>query len=236
MLELSLSQIAQSMFDLLPEIAKAFNNRPDLEARLTALFPSLLLPVSVLQPMNALQPLLDALGSPQDPNCELRMLPHLLQSYIGSVRHFCHDLYYRPSSSRLPYDVFMADKICSSVRIALTQVIKWLSRLEAIVAPDIIPSIWACRHSIWDVIAKWGGYLETDAAWGELVENQASQAKTALDSSRGKAIREERLIGWVLRLLTTLETLDHAKARIGESVLTGCILVRRWSRRSMATR
>ena len=226
MAKLSFSQIAQSMFGLMPEIAKALANHPDMEAQLIALFPSLLLPVSILQPINALQPLLEALGSPQDPTCELQMLPHLLQSYISSVRHSCYDLYYQPSSSRLPYDVFMADKIRNSVRIALTQVIAWLSNLEAMATPDNVPRIWACRHTIWDVIGKWGGYLETDGAWGKLVEDQASQAKIALNSSHVKVSYEARLTGCVLRLLTTLETLDHAKARIGESVLVWCITVR----------
>ncbi len=185
---------------------------------------ALLLPPSVLQSPNPLQPLLEALEAPSDPSAQLHLLPALLQKLITLTHRSRYDLFNQTSTSKLPYDVFVAEKVRSTVRMAVSQILVWIDHLEVSMFTSAVMQIWVCRQAIWSVILSWGGYLETEVAWGELVEEQARKATMALTGSGGH-FSETEIAGWILKTMTILEQLDHGRTNLGPEVIAWCIAV-----------
>lgn len=185
------------------------------------LIASLLFPSSVLQAGNAFKPVIDAFGSPSDPSPELQLLPQLFQSYIAFIHRLRFELFDQPSSSRLSYDVFVANKVRSTVRDALLLALKWIGRLEAD-GPMFSAIAWAARHGLWSAIRTWGGYVETETAWGDIVQEQGRRGKEALVSNGFESPRSAES---VLGVLLILEELDHRNAGADLDLVGWCIAV-----------
>ena len=176
-----------------------------------------------LQTTNAYQTLLKNLSRPPDFSAALHVLPHLLQSFIEATHRARYELFTQSSSSRLSYDVFVAQKERDSVRLALAQAFEWMTVLESSEAPPTLFAQWQCRCAVWQVISSWGGYLETEDAWSELVYTDARRVEAVLTTLGESSTDNEDLTGQLLRTMATLEGLDHASAAVGSLVL-GCSL------------
>jgi hypothetical protein len=171
------------------------------------------------------------------------LLPQILRSFIAATHQSRYPLFTQPSSSKLPLDVFVAEKVRGSVRTALGQIMAFVGTAEegcmpsaststanAALSPtqvDLLSAVWKCRQAIWEAIATWGGYVETEAAWGELVEAEARRAESVLMTHGGlkSEADDEGLAGKVLRTLVVLESLDHGRTRVGSEVLGWCLAV-----------
>jgi len=189
----------------------------------------LLLPQSFLQTANPLASLLEHFDSSTVLDAELRLIPRLLYSHITSVQRYRYDLYNQPSSSKLPYDVFVSDKARQSARSALSDVTGWINKLELaamIPAPSII---WACHFAVWEVIQIWGGYMETDPTWAEIVVVEARRGGIALETDNPAVPQEEENFKWVLGTLAKLETLDHVNTAVTPEIIGRCLLVSAYS-------
>ena len=191
---------------------------------------SLLFPLPILQTANPLGPLLDALGASTGIAAEIYSLPSLLRDLIASIQRYRYDLFNQPSTSRLPYDVFVADKLREQIGVALSQIFCWLNNIEATAESSANGSIWSSRCAIWGVVLAWGGYLETDASWASLVEDQARQAGATLtilrtDITANQETANQETAEYVLQILTILERLDHRRASIGPAILGWCLAV-----------
>lgn len=227
---LTLLQIAQSLFGTLPAFAIVLETHTPMKERLRSTFASLLLPPAMLQRTNPLQSILDALGYAVDPSIELHLLPWLLQSMITYTTRARFDLFNQPSSSKLPYDVFVADKVRDTVRSTMSAIIDRLNLVETNASAAVVPVIWASRYALWGVILSWGGYLERDSSWIDLVEAETKRAQTSMETHCSDPHNCQEVARSILQVMTVLETLDHANARIGPFVISWCITVRSSSR------
>ena len=117
------------------------------------------------------------------------------------------------------------------MRTALDQTISKIDGVEDVIAEgkqqskidhpsDLRQAVWRTRRAVWAVIEKWGGYIESESTWGDLVIREARKAEYVLAQYGGEtSSTNEGLAGEVLRTLVILEGLDHARTRIGPEVV-----------------
>ncbi|KAK4684806.1 hypothetical protein P7C73_g5358, partial [Tremellales sp. Uapishka_1] len=200
-------KIAQSLHPSLAAYSRALVNYPSLRPLLHPMTAPLLFPLPILQTANHLADLLVF------PLPTLR--PHLLKAYISAIHQARYPLFTQPSSSKLPLDVFVASKVRDNVQVALSLILQLSDDAQA---NDLV-EVWSCKLALWEVVASWGGYMETEARWGDHVDAEARKAEEALTNHAG----EEGLAAKVLATLTVLEGLDHARTRIGKDVVGWCL-------------
>jgi hypothetical protein len=69
------------------------------------------------------------------------------------------------------------------------------------------------------VIHRWGGYLEGEAGWTNLLASEGRRVERVLRDGAGQETE------WVLRTCAVLVGLDHAAADVGEEVVGFCLTV-----------
>lgn len=139
-------------------------------------------------------------------------LPCILREYILLLQRERYRIYNQPSSSREAIDVYLANRLRSSVCSVLTRC------FEAIRPLGESASALQGHADLWSQIEAWGGYLETEPDWRGLLERSSALAQGALrndDTARKVA----------LELLVVLETIDHQTAAIGPDVMEWCLAV-----------
>ncbi|ORY31304.1 Urb2/Npa2 family-domain-containing protein [Naematelia encephala] len=185
-------KLALNLLPFISMLAKAKS-----ESMVTKSIRSLILPL-----MPDIQPFLEAL-KPIDAVSQA-FLPTLLDSYVHILQDKRYELFSQPSSSRVGFDIFVKDKERVAVRNATSSILSVLHN-----------DAWGVRCDVWRLIEAWGGFLETDAAWYEMVETSAKQAAQSLQGSR--SARD------ILNLLDVLERLCHSAATIGTDTIGWCL-------------
>ncbi|GFZ47977.1 hypothetical protein JCM24511_05724 [Saitozyma sp. JCM 24511] len=123
------------------------------------------------------------------PSTCLAFIPTVLTSFISHVTTHRYALN-QPSSSKVPYDVFISSKVRAAIHDAVDAS---LAAVSAAAEP------WPLREAIWSAVVAWGGYLET-TPWPCLA-NTSAVAQTDLSPH-------------ALLTLALLESLDHNTASI----------------------
>nr|XP_031859513.1 uncharacterized protein CI109_004975 [Kwoniella shandongensis]KAA5526585.1 hypothetical protein CI109_004975 [Kwoniella shandongensis] len=176
---------AQTAIATYPMHAQAYLRHPALRDMLNHTIAAVLFHPSFLL-TDPLRVLLKTLTSP----IPLDAISPLFNELVSIYHSTRFNLFAQASSSKVAHDVFVASKEREAVRVAL----------EAV---------------IWRVVARWGGYMERESAWGRLVEHEARKAEAALTNSD--------CLGSVLEVLATLEQLDHDQTRLSQDVIRWCI-------------
>ncbi|WWD20814.1 hypothetical protein CI109_105291 [Kwoniella shandongensis] len=169
---------AQTAIATYPMHAQAYLRHPALRDMLNHTIAAVLFHPSFLL-TDPLRVLLKTLTSP----IPLDAISPLFNELVSIYHSTRFNLFAQASSSKVAHDVFVASKEREAVRVAL----------EAV---------------IWRVVARWGGYMERESAWGRLVEHEARKAEAALTNSD--------CLGSVLEVLATLEQLDHDQTRLSQ--------------------
>ncbi|RSH86990.1 hypothetical protein EHS25_003478 [Saitozyma podzolica] len=123
------------------------------------------------------------------PSASLAFIPTVLTSFISHVTTHRYALN-QPSSSKVPYDVFISNRVRAAIHDAVGAS---LAAVSAAAEP------WPLREAIWSAVVAWGGYLET-TPWPCLA-NTSAVAQTDLSPH-------------ALLTLALLESLDHNTASI----------------------
>ncbi|KAL1412497.1 hypothetical protein Q8F55_000242 [Vanrija albida] len=228
-------KIAQGLHASLPAYAAALAHHPELRPVFEPLTGALLFPLAALQTLDPLKPLLAALAPAPtgDALPALGAIPHLFATFIAATVQQRYTLYAR-GADRRPIDVVVADKVRAAVTPALGAALEFVNRLEDSVlsrpgsstpSGAVVEGLWSSRLALWTAFHAWGGYLETDAAAGQLVANEAQRAASALAlyGASEAAAEDEGLAGRILRTLDVLERLDHARTDVNTEVVGWCL-------------
>jgi hypothetical protein len=184
-------------------------NFPMLAHYLDQVFSALFLNPSTLEAPTFWPALCHALGSSLDPVSTV--IPHIFELYVAAAVKYRHIIYSQPSTSRLSYELHLADKLRSGIRSTLSDLLNVIDTLPTIAAS----ARWSAHRGLWQVVETWGGYLETDTAWGETTLREANRAKVILESKANEQDSDfAKTVEQVLKLLAILESLDHARADI----------------------
>ncbi|WRT70797.1 uncharacterized protein IL334_007796 [Kwoniella shivajii] len=199
--------IAQIVAVALPAHCKAYRTHCTLQNRLTQTTSALLFTPTTLS--DPLQPILS-----QPINHYLPFaLPALFHSLISIYHTHRYSIFTQASSSKLPHDVFVASKERDAVRNALTQFLAYLETFP----PSL--ELHTARSSLWQSIESWGGYVEREITWGQLLRAEAHRSEQALSSN------DPAVIGVILFTLAVLERLDHDQAQLGPNIVRWCLAV-----------
>jgi hypothetical protein len=134
----------------------------------------------------------------------------MFSAFIRTVNAHRYRVFSQPSSSKVGTDVYMAEKVRQTIRIAFDCLLRYLDSHE--------PASWAARSEAWNEVLRWGGYLEVDADWSKLVSNEKERAESALAASDASR-------PFILRAISILERLDHRAANLGPDVVGWCLAV-----------
>jgi hypothetical protein len=146
------------------------------------------------------------------------MAPILFGAYIGAVTAHRYRIFSQPTSSKIASEVYLADKVRKAICRALYHILSYLSDNEV--------ATWGARATVWQKVNEWGGYLETESVWSNLIATEKQRAETVLmscDSCRSPA----------LVVLEQLELLDHHAADLDTDVIGWCLAVSGPSRKNL---
>ncbi|WWC65277.1 uncharacterized protein I303_107894 [Kwoniella dejecticola CBS 10117] len=161
------------------------------------LFQHTLLPPS----RDTMQPILSQLSTPGS----LLVLPALFASLVQILHQHRYPIFTQASSSKIPHDVFVASKEREAVRLVLSQILARLYEEKR------SPTLCHARLALWKTVQLWGGYMERESAWGQMIRAEALLAEQSLCSG------DSALVGPLLEIFSTLENLDHDQTQIGTS-------------------
>nr|XP_018259825.1 uncharacterized protein I303_07896 [Kwoniella dejecticola CBS 10117]OBR81983.1 hypothetical protein I303_07896 [Kwoniella dejecticola CBS 10117] len=167
------------------------------------LFQHTLLPPS----RDTMQPILSQLSTPGS----LLVLPALFASLVQILHQHRYPIFTQASSSKIPHDVFVASKEREAVRLVLSQILARLYEEKR------SPTLCHARLALWKTVQLWGGYMERESAWGQMIRAEALLAEQSLCSG------DSALVGPLLEIFSTLENLDHDQTQIGTSVIRWCL-------------
>lgn len=135
----------------------------------------------------------------------------LFERYIVQLQCHRSSLFVQPSSSKLPFEIFVADRLRARVAKSADSLLKTAIRVGR-------TERWPTVEEIWRIIASWGGYLETDPAFSALLQETSIIAQQTLTD-------EPSCAAPILRTLVILENLDHAHTSITRETLGWCLAV-----------
>ncbi|WWC72670.1 uncharacterized protein I206_106634 [Kwoniella pini CBS 10737] len=162
---------------------------------------TLLFQPALLSSKDTLQPILSQLSAFGAHSA----ISALFDSLIHAYHEHRYSIFTQASSSKVAHDVFVASKEREEVRLALEQILS-----------QVGPA-YATRLSLWNSIETWGGYMERESSWSQLVRSEAQIAEQTLSSG------DSALLGPLLKLLATLENLDHDQAQLSSNVVRWCL-------------
>ncbi|WVW80534.1 hypothetical protein I302_102519 [Kwoniella bestiolae CBS 10118] len=181
----------------------------------TDVYTSILHPLSLISPCPQLTPLIELITSrvtealPSAPNGKKNShtaLPLLFSNLVETYHQHRYSIFTQASSSIVAHDVFVATKEREAVRLALERI---LVKVEG---------DYSTRSSLWKTIESWGGYMEREPAWSQMMHSEARITEDALSS-------DPSLLGTLLDTLATLERLDHDQAKLSSNVVRWCLAV-----------
>jgi hypothetical protein len=157
----------------------------------------------------------DILDAFTNTDVTMRAVPRIFRLYIRALTKHRHTIFSQPSTSRLSYELHLAERMRDTIRAALVIV------NEATDVADANSSdFWHARWAIWAEVSDWGGYLETDEKWSHILGDEADRLDAVLSQGCDVDTRVP-----VLQLLAVLESLDHEKTRLRKSALAAILLV-----------
>nr|XP_019050767.1 hypothetical protein I302_01209 [Kwoniella bestiolae CBS 10118]OCF29697.1 hypothetical protein I302_01209 [Kwoniella bestiolae CBS 10118] len=183
-----------------PSFCKAISTHPSLTPALTHTFSLLLFQVPLLSTTDPLQPILSHLPTQNSHTA----LPLLFSNLVETYHQHRYSIFTQASSSIVAHDVFVATKEREAVRLALERI---LVKVEG---------DYSTRSSLWKTIESWGGYMEREPAWSQMMHSEARITEDALSS-------DPSLLGTLLDTLATLERLDHDQAKLSSNVVRWCL-------------
>ena len=164
-----------------------------------------------LQASDAFEASLRQLGSLDEATACLA--PPMFRAYVRTINTHRYRVFSQPSSSKVGPDVYVAEKVRQSVRVAFDRLLRYLD------APG--PTVWFARSQAWSEVLGWGGYLEVDGDWSTLVSAEKQHAENTLAA-------DEASRPFVLETISTLERLDHRAADLGPDTIGWCLAVSAW--------
>ena len=197
--------------DNLAEISKAFASHPQLDS---ATLGSIMYPVGSFKVSKTYLGCIKTLPSSKP---TLRFIPRLLSGLESAVRKHRSDIFIQPTTSKTAYQTYINGKTRSLLCNAIgeTQIL-----LASIEAQDLLEPKWQCRRDVWQCVASWGVYVETEETWRQLLSEDVARAEDFLVNRP-----DISLIGAVLSFLTTAEELDHKVAHVDATTLAWCLTV-----------
>jgi len=139
------------------------------------------------------------------------LISALFPAYVQAITVHRHQTFIQPLSNKVASEVYLADRVRKAVCAATGQALDYLSDERA--------ETWDARAAVWLEVNKWGGYLESEQAWSDMVGAEKTKAETVLMSV--EACRASSLV-----VLEQLEHLDHHAANLDAGVVGWCLAVR----------
>lgn len=153
----------------------------------------------------------DTLAAIIDSLQSLDLVIALFERYLKRLQMHRSNLFIQPSSSKLPFEIFVAERLRTRVVGSLDLLLNSALRLPP-------PEAWLGIERIWRNIASWGGYLETDRTFSALLHKTAFVAQGTLRNDPSCSAP-------ILRTLVILEKLDHTHTAITKETLGWCLAV-----------
>ncbi|ORX40781.1 Urb2/Npa2 family-domain-containing protein [Kockovaella imperatae] len=210
------------LYEHFPALIKAQALHPDIDSlRRNQMF----LPVPILRDYDPLQPILHQLQNialDAASFAATSFLPRLLHDFIHALSTNKYQIFTQPSSSKQSFDVYVSEKLRSSVQSGFKSISDNVDRIcarQGVSQTDL----WASKLALWTEISLWGGYLESDEAWAVLLRNEAARAVATLRGDQSDQTTDPKSRQAILQLLNVLENLDHGHSAIDAETVAWCL-------------
>lgn len=165
----------------------------------------------------------DALASVVSQAADIPLMLSILPAFLRQLAIYRnlkrHSIFNQPSSSKVPYETYIAQCLNASLLDDFRQAFEVLDGLERSTAQSTV-EIWRGRLGLWEVIRGLDMRIDSSDAWRSIVIHATRKARSSLESERDSDLERASLA-----VLACLFQLDHQTVALTESDVQSCLAV-----------
>lgn len=187
----------------------------------------LFLPVSVLSDAHSTKLFFDQIrvSDVTDGTNHLQSLALGFEAYVRAIHAAQYDAFQQPSSSKVPYEVYTADRVRQAIHIRLKDAIDTFSACSG---DENRESALRAELFCWRAVYEYGTFIEKDQHWRDIVSSASKKHQASLFESPNNGKRRKRMRGETnlrLDILVVLERLSHDSTSLTPHTFSICIMV-----------